>query len=291
MIFKCPLPITTLSVALSVEILLSLSLPTLAKAQSSPTDSGDRSSTAEVKTLWSSPSTPASITNSIVSQGISDNPTSSNQQIENTRWNQFTAPGGRGVPGRREGGGTRGPSLTALVPQTLMGLTVSARPTFFYYVSTPLKNSTVEFELADDADNAVYKTTFNLETPAGGVFNITIPDTPSSPVLEVGKTYRLYVSIKNSDGSFLDFVSGWVKRVELPPTQMTEIQQANAESSLKIYEQEAIWYDTLATLAELRQSNPGDTNLQLKWDQLLKEVQLDQIAQQPLLQSQLAPGK
>jgi hypothetical protein len=168
-----------------------------------------------------------------------------------------------------------------------MGLTLSARPTFYYHVSDPLKNSMVEFEMADEEDNTVYKTTFNMNTPEGGIFSVSIPDSETSPILEVGQTYRLYLTVKNSDGSFLDLVTGWVKRVELTDSMMRELDRANLEESLDIYEQEAIWYDALAALAELRKSNPGDAQLDLHWSELFKEVKLEQLAQQPLLQSQL----
>lgn len=51
-----------------------------------------------------------------------------------TNWNAFTPPE-RGVPGRREGGGTRGigcpGSMTALIPESTMGRTASGQPAFF----------------------------------------------------------------------------------------------------------------------------------------------------------------
>jgi hypothetical protein len=245
---------------------------------------------AESTPLWEGHSSKptANNINPIVAQGNFNSEARIKAEIENSRWNQFTAPD-KGVPGRREGGGTRGPSLTALVPQTLMGRTVSASPTFYYHVSTPLKNSMVEFEMADENDNTIYKTTFNMNTAEGGIFNISIPDNQTSPLLEVGQTYRLYLTVKNADGSFLDLVTGWVKRVELNPSLMKEIEAANLEERLGIYDREAIWYDALATLGELRRSNPDDIELESKWNQILKEVKLEPIAKQPLLQSQLIP--
>lgn len=253
--------------ALSITTIASLNSLSNARAENTPLWEGDRSK-------------------AIVAQGNFNSEPSGRGQIENSRWNQFTPPD-KGIPGRREGGGTRGPSLTALMPQTLMGLTVLGRPTFYYYVSAPLKNSTVEFELADEDENTIYKTSFNMNTAEGGIFSISIPETETSPQLEVGKTYRLYLTANNADGSFLDFVDGWVKRVELSPSLMTKLEGANLEERLSIYEGGAIWYDALAALGELRRSNPGDVELELKWKQLLKEVKLDPLAQQPFLQTQL----
>lgn len=260
--------------ALSIATIASLSSLSNVRAESTLLWEGDRSKPT------------ANNINQVVAQRNFNSESRAKREIENNRWNQFTAPD-KGIPGRREGGGTRGPSLTALVPQTLMGLTLSGRPTFYYYVSSPLKNSTVEFELADEDDNTIYKTSFNMNTPEAGIFSISIPESETSPVLEVGKTYRLYLTASNADGSFLDLVTGWVKRVELSPSLMTKLEGANLGERLGIYEGEAIWYDALAVLGDLRQSNPGDVELELKWNQLLKEVKLDPLAQQPFLQTQL----
>lgn len=273
--FKYPLALAALCVALSIETIASFSSQSNALAHNTPLSLGDRPS-------------PGTNKKNLLAQGIFNSETSGPEEIENTRWNQFTAPD-KGVPGRREGGGTRGPSLTALVPETLMGLTLSARPTFYYHVSAPLKDSMVEFEMADEEDNTIYKTTFKMNTPEGGIFSVSIPDSETSPVLEVGQTYRLYLTVKNSDGSFLDLVTGWVKRVELSSSMMTQLDGTNLQESLDIYEREVIWYDALAALAELRSSNPEDAQLDLQWSQLLKEVKLEPLAQQPLLQSQLIP--
>lgn len=271
--FKYPLALAALCLALSIETIASFSSGSNAWARNTPLSLGDRSSIETNK-------------KNSVAQGIFNSEQSGREEIENARWNQFTAPD-KGVPGRREGGGTRGPSLTALVPETLMGLTLSARPTFYYHVSAPLKESMVEFEMADEEDNTIYKTTFNMNTPEGGIFSVSIPDSETSPMLEVGQTYRLYLTVKNSDGSFLDLVTGWVKRVELSSSMMTQLDRANLEESLDIYDREAIWYDALAALADLRSSNPEDAELDLQWSQLFKEVKLEPLAQQPLLQSQL----
>jgi len=280
--------IASVCLGLSIEAIASLSTEKLANAQNSPNSWGDRSYLEKLATFTLPPLPVTNRAQTIIAQGNLDSQESGKEEIENTRWNQFTAPD-KGIPGRREGGGTRGPSLTALVPQTLMGLTTSARPTFYYYISTPLKNSMVEFEMADENDNTIYKTTFNMNTQEGGIFNISIPEHQTSPLLEIGQTYRLYLTVKNADGSFLDLVTGWVKRVELNPSLMKEIEAANLEERLGIYDREAIWYDALATLGELRRSNPDDIELESKWNQILKEVKLEPIAKQPLLQSQLIP--
>src|SRR4028118_2412549 len=63
-----------------------------------------------------------------------------NSQQLGASWNSFQPPQ-QGGPGRREAGGTRGlecstapTALTALIPQSTMGQTLSAKPTFFYKI-------------------------------------------------------------------------------------------------------------------------------------------------------------
>ena len=114
----------------------------------------------------------------------------------------------------------------------------------------------------------------------------------SSPPLEVGKNYHWYFTIKCNPRSDREdvLVSGWVERVALSPTQKTQLEAASDRERLSIFAQQALWYEYLATLAELRLSSPRDAALTLKWSELLNSVALGNIAQQPLIQSKLTPA-
>lgn len=207
-------------------------------------------------------------------------------------WNTFQPPE-QGVPGRREGGGTRGPECgtTALIPQSTMGRTVSAKPTFFYHVPAAI-DKTIQFELADENDKTLYKKSFRMVTSGPGIVSISLADDPNSLPLEVGTNYHWYFTIKCNPKHDRDdvLVSGWIERVALSSALKTQLEAASDRERLSIFAQQALWYEYITTLAKLRLSSPRDAGLTLKWSELLNSVELGKIAQQPLIQSKLTPA-
>ena len=97
------------------------------------------------------------------------------------RWEsrQYQPPRGIGTPGHLDRGGTRSPSntclttgktLTALVPSSQFGATVSPYPTFFAYMpDLSAENSSlpVEFTLEDADGNNIYKAKFETHGKSG----------------------------------------------------------------------------------------------------------------------------
>ncbi|MGL5508735.1 MAG: DUF928 domain-containing protein [Microcoleaceae cyanobacterium] len=201
--------------------------------------------------------------------------------LDQIRWNQFTPPE-RGIPGRREGGGTRGLVLTALVPQTNAGLTTTSQPTFFYHLNGPLLNSTVEFILADDKDQTLYKSVFKLTTKGPGIVSVSLPaQLGNAPTLEVGKNYIVHFTLVDQS---ID-VSSWVKRVDTPTANIGGSLTDRANT----YKQEAIWYDTLTTLAQLQQEQNSNV-ASSEWIQVLREIGIDaKISNSTFVSSQLVP--
>lgn len=189
----------------------------------------------------------------------------------------------RGAPGRTVGGGTRSPSctdrndtfLTALMPESNLGFTVSANPTFFFYVP---KNTAelAEFTVLDEESKQIYQTTFALaNTP--GVIKVQLPQTVS---LEIGKTYQWKFAIicDYQDRDQDEVVWGDSQRVELSPDLKTNLKQILLLQQAKLYAQRQIWHETLAILAQLHSSNPRE------WEELLDSVGLEEIAQKPLVE-------
>jgi hypothetical protein len=171
-----------------------------------------------------------------------------------------------------------------------MGRTVSAKPTFFYYVPIAL-DKTVQFELADERDKTIYKKSFQMVTSRAGIVSVSLGEDDNRPALEVGKNYHWYFTIKcNSKNSKDDvIVSGWINRTPIAPTLKTELDRSSDRDRLSILTQQCLWYEYLATLAKLRLSSPGDASLALKWSEVLGSVELGKIAQEPLVSSQLTP--
>ena len=279
---KAPLHIAFLSLALSLDIVATSSFPREAMAANILSEAGDRASTQQIPGNWQT------VEPTIQNEG------SASTQRPDASWNAFEPPD-RGVPGRREGGGTRGPeecptNTTALIPKSTMGRTVSGNPTFFYYVPTTF-DKTVEFELADEADKTIYKSSFRMIAKAPGIVSVTLP-TANAASLEVGKNYHWYFTIKcNPNDNEMDIVvSGWINRVEMSADLKSQLDRAASTGDrLSIYAKESLWYEYITTLADLRRSHPADSALTVKWTELLSAVELEKIAQQPLVQSQLIP--
>lgn len=197
----------------------------------------------------------------------------SQQEIPNSRWNNFEPPQ-RGTPGRRDGGGTRPAflncpqKLVALVPELAWGGTTDAEPTLFYYVADPL-NHTAEFVIEDEAGHEKILN-FEVKTKAPGIVALDLSQLEGLGVLDVNQYYQWFFSIKcgpndNDPTSFAGnpYTQGWIKRVP-----------ENYSGS--------VWYDELGELAEQEQSS-SQRMPSLAWATILEEVGLGQYDQQPFI--------
>ena len=222
---------------------------------------------------------------------------------------ELEAPGVRGpapaappsprIPGRRQGAGSRGSglveclpansgSLVALLPDTNLGLTTAAYPRFFW--SVPLTNAPLmEFTLYEvDAKqanrNLIYKTTFSI-TGEAGIASLSLPTDVNLPPLRLGQDYRWSVSlICNPTDRAQDItVDGWVQRVVPSSTFTQQLKQAKPRDRPAIYAQNGLWFNTVETLIDQRCARPQDTALAAGWAELLKSVNLEAIAKQPLI--------
>ncbi|MBW4656318.1 MAG: DUF928 domain-containing protein [Kaiparowitsia implicata GSE-PSE-MK54-09C] len=195
-------------------------------------------------------------------------------------------PPNRGLPGRRESGGTRGcwqttavapeqHPLTALVPAQNFGTTTHDRPVVFIYIPSHLAEQAVaaEFSLADADDNELYKFTYQV-THASGVIQLNLPDAANLPPLEVGQDYRWTFALlcDRVDPSANMVVESWVQRIAPSPELSAALEQAPAGTEPSLYAESGIWYDAIASLAA--QSTPSAT----AWRTLLESVGLETLA-------------
>ncbi len=194
----------------------------------------------------------------------------------------FEAPGSN-TTSQTASGGVRGEDLAKvipLLPTNSYGRTVSGRPTFLVYLP-PTASQEVFFSLQDADRNHHYQKTFNI-SGQGGIVEITLP--ADAPELEIGKEYVWFFAPISPDGILQPdnySVTGWVKRVESPVPN----DQVSSLTPIKlaiIYAQEGIWYDTLAILSAAKLAQPDDVTLASEWKDLLQQVGLEAIANQPL---------
>lgn len=194
------------------------------------------------------------------------------QQLPVTNWNSFTPPD-RGVPGRREGGGTRGcPVSTALIPDPMsaMARTISPQPVFFFYLPAPVDNEPANFLLTDEKGNEIYEKTFQLSTKEAGIVGIKFLGEPGTPPLEDNKKYEWSLILCGVERG------GWIERVSLSSVQKRELEKLNDPlQRLNFYAQQGLWFEAIATLADLRSSSPTNSSIQNQWIQLLKSVGFD----------------
>lgn len=200
-----------------------------------------------------------------------------------------------GKPTRTQSGATRGPCqskdkdkpFAALIPDKNPGLTVSEYPTFLFYLpplqpepnNTPQKHK-AEFILLDDKEEEIYKTQFLLSGKSG-VISISLPKYTTLPPLEIGKNYSWSFAICPKENPLM-VVNGKIQRVELSANINNQLKFAKERDRANIYKQNNIWYDALATLANLRLSNPNDSSLKTEWEKFLNDLDLKTISQEPL---------
>lgn len=192
-----------------------------------------------------------------------------------------------GKPGRRVGAGVRGPCMMSdrrlmpLVPTNAFGTTVEENPTLFWYVP-PTSAQSAEFILLDQNDKELYKTMLPLKK-APGIISFQLP---TEVALEMEKNYRWQFSLTCDANvpSANPFVEGQIQRVELSQSLTKSLQRSQTLDRPEIYAKAGIWYDALSTLAELRCQRPGDALLSNRWTTLLKSVELNDFATEPLSQ-------
>ncbi|HEY9665166.1 MAG TPA: DUF928 domain-containing protein [Coleofasciculaceae cyanobacterium] len=296
----------TLVIALAIAGVSGSSLlPTQALAQSLANNNGERVEQLE----------PSFLAQQLAERG---RPHERQRRGAGSRVQNPAPPKDRGAPasGQREGAASRGPCprvskpLTALVPiiqansagksqhsalanipaGSVLGLTLTDHPTFWFYMPYPLTSSRpVEFVLLNDKGEELYKTLLAGAGTTPGVVGFKLP--ANVPPLEVNKRYNWVLSVYcDSSKSPEDtmFVSGWVERVTPDPMLKRQLEQSTAQELVGLYTNAGIWHEAVTTLAELRRQNPNNPTLRQEWDKLMQSVDLRAIAPEPIT-SMLTP--
>jgi Domain of Unknown Function (DUF928) len=199
----------------------------------------------------------------------------------------------KGAPGRRADGGSRSEcsvldkGIIALIPATNIGLTISERPTFWFYIPYSASvNNSGKFQLLSEQD-VVYETNIQIVgTP--GIIGINLPK--DSQKLETNKKYRWIFSYNcNKEapvGGNLS-VNGSVERVPIARGLKKKLESAKTpEEKIALYAENGLWYDLLAVLVSERQLNPQNVQLENAWKDLLEqtpEVQLNVLVRESVV--------
>jgi hypothetical protein len=160
-------------------------------------------------------------------------------------------------------------------------LTISNRPTFF--LNIPKGKTRAEFTLSEingSVPTKIYKIQFPLARNSG-LIAFTLPS--DAPVLKLNKIYawRFTVSHINNDKD----VFGTIRRVEVSPGFARQLQNSSPLERAALFASLGIWYDSVKILADLQQANPNRKKPLSEWIDLLRSVDLEQMATQPFVSS------
>lgn len=201
----------------------------------------------------------------------------------------------KGSPDRTAGGASRGlcspagvtslgqgpkGAIAALIPATDTELTAAAYPTVLVKIPE-FKSVQAEFVLWDENSNGIYQTTITLNDKPG-IVSFKVPS--SVEPLAIGKRYQWSVALicdpANRQRDIV--VGGWLQRADVNPNLRSQLEGADLLQQTRLYAQNGFWYDTVATLAELKRSRPDDTSIAAEWQELLQSVGLAELSQIPL---------
>ena len=175
--------------------------------------------------------------------------------------------------------------LTALIPDTNLGLTVSASPSFWYYFPYEASDAiTGEFLLKQNRRVIERQILSFNNTP--GIIKISLPETVK---LEADKLYRWQLSVTcqiKGEKTTLT-VEGGVKRdskgLQKIIDSENQLKTANQLEEISFYAQNGLWFETVTKLAELYRLNPEDNLIKNNWVYLLEDLDLGEISSKPLV--------
>lgn len=222
--------------------------------------------------------------NSVASQNI---PT--NQPL------QFTPPDNGAPGGDRSGSSANTGSrddcpavekpITALIPKSSWGTTLSERPTLWFYI--PHKQGRLTLVLKDENTTAIVSRMSYEVTKGGGIMAFAIPKT--APILEVNRAYRwqVYFSCNPKIKPVFTKIQGVVQRVGINKVLQNKLASANTtQERIDLYANQGLWYETINTIIESRRSHPRDKKIKQDWSDLLtsSNVKLEDFIVEPLVE-------
>lgn len=176
--------------------------------------------------------------------------------------------------------------LTALIPPSNMGISVADYPTLLFYIpDVDLEGLEGKFILRNEKDEVIYSKKIPLKAP-DSIVSVALSDAPSLPPLDTGKLYpwEFVIIFDQEDSSDSTYVGGSIERITPNSDLKDRLNTASPEEQPAIYATHGVWYEAVATLAQLRCSAPNDSTLASDWESLLQQVGLPEISKKSLAQ-------
>jgi hypothetical protein len=131
-----------------------------------------------------------------------------------------------------------------------------------------------EYALAKSSNGAV-------STPS--LMSLSLPAFANLPPLKIGQEYQWVLSLICNPGDRSNDVvaKGRIVRVQPDPTLARRVRQATPQERVALYANARLWYETVASMVELRRDRPNDNDIANAWVKLLKSVGLETISRKP----------
>ena len=168
-----------------------------------------------------------------------------------------------------------------LLPASNQGLTTASHPTLLAYIPTSAAGS-IFLNLQDENEEEVYQAILPINNQSG-VISLDLP--PEAPGLETGKNYKWSFALMCDNKLRPDspVIEGYITRVQPRSELANQLEKATPTETVALYGQAGIWYETVAILAELRQSEPQNQELVTAWNNILNSVGLEKVAKAELI--------
>ena len=79
-------------------------------------------------------------------------------------------------------------------------------------------------------------------------------------------------------------VEGYIERVQPEPELTAQLEGATPVEKAALYGKAGIWYETVATLAQLKEAEPQNQELINAWDSILNSVGLEKVSNARLIE-------
>ncbi|MEO0770446.1 MAG: DUF928 domain-containing protein, partial [Cyanobacteria bacterium J06649_4] len=156
-------------------------------------------------------------------------------------------------------------------------LTTQANPTLWFYLPTPVQESTIEFVLKGSNETVLYEGQLVGETSDSGIVGIPLPVS-----LQPNTAYRWYLTLV-CDETERTTVDGWIERQNPGPDLTRTFSQANTQNKVALYAHYGFLQDALSELANLRLIQPDNDALDREWDGFLTALNLSDLSAAEIL--------
>lgn len=163
-----------------------------------------------------------------------------------------------------------------LLPATNHGLTTAPHPTLLAYIPNTSAQS-VFLSIQDENEEEIYQGVLPIGNQSG-IVSLDVPQ--EAPALETGKTYKWSFALMCDNKLRPDspIIEGYIERVQPKPELAAQLEGATPVEMAALYGKAGIWYETVATLAQLREAEPQNRELIDAWNSILNSVGLEKVA-------------